>query len=142
VPAILPSGPAVPAGAGALRRYHRIAMGLLALSDAVCVVVALLASYALRYPGDLVSAREALVVVLLVMGSYWSKASFSRARVGLTFALVLVLELLPRRWWRATGGGCGWTDGWRCGPWSSPPRPRRAGWWRSCGSRPRGSCLG
>ena len=66
MPAILPSGPAVPAGAGALRRYHRIAMGLLALSDAVCVVVALLASYALRYPGDLVSAREALVVVLLV----------------------------------------------------------------------------
>jgi hypothetical protein len=101
VPAILPSGPAVPAGAGALRRYHRIAMGLLALSDAVCVVVALLASYALRYPGDLVSARQALVVVLLVMGSYWSKASFSRAWVGLTFALVLVLELLPRWWWRA-----------------------------------------
>jgi FlaA1/EpsC-like NDP-sugar epimerase len=104
------------------------------------VVLALLASYALRYPGDLVSAREALVVVLaplvwivvfhtfdlyspqhlsapeelrrvigasgvgvvlLVMGSYWTKASFSRAWVGLTFALVLALELLPRRWWRA-----------------------------------------
>jgi hypothetical protein len=40
-------------------------------------------------------------VVLLVMESYWSKASFSRAWVGLTFALVLVLELLPRWWWRA-----------------------------------------
>ena len=138
-PATLPSGPSVPVGAGALRRYHRIAMGL-ALSDAVSVVVALLASYALRYPGELVPAREALVVilaplvwiavfstfdlyapqhlsapeelrrvigasavgvVLLVMSSYWSKASFSRAWVGLTFALVLVLELLPRRWWRA-----------------------------------------
>ena len=134
------SGPAsVPAGGGALRRYRQIALGL-ALSDAVCVVVALVASYALRYPGDLVTAREALVIllaplvwivvfytfdlyapqhlsapeelrrvigasgvgiILLVMGSYWSKASFSRAWVGLTFALVLVLELLPRRWWRA-----------------------------------------
>ena len=134
------SGPAtVPAGAGALQRYRQVALGL-ALSDAACVVLALLASYALRYPGDLVSAREALVValaplvwivvfhtfdlyspqhlsapeelrrvigasgvgvVLLVMGSYWSKASFSRAWVGLTFALVLALELLPRRWWRA-----------------------------------------
>jgi exopolysaccharide biosynthesis polyprenyl glycosylphosphotransferase len=134
------SGPAsVPAGGGALRRYRQVAMGL-ALSDAVCVVVALVASYALRYPGDLVTAREALVVllaplvwivvfytfdlyspqhlsapeelrrvigasgvgiILLVMGSYWSKASFSRAWVGVTFALVLVLELLPRRWWRA-----------------------------------------
>ena len=139
VPATLPSGPAVPAGAGALRRYRQIAVGL-ALSDAACVVVALLASYALRYPGQLVPAREAAIialaplvwivvfytfdlyapqhlsapeelrrvigasgvgVVLLVMGSYWSRSSFSRAWVGLTFALVLVLELLPRRWWRA-----------------------------------------
>ena len=46
---------ASPAGGGAPRRYRRIAMGL-ALSDALCVVVALLASYALRYPGELVSA--------------------------------------------------------------------------------------
>ena len=36
-------------------------MGL-ALSDALCVVVALVASYALRYPGELVPAPEAVVL--------------------------------------------------------------------------------
>jgi hypothetical protein len=126
-------------GSGALRRYHEIAMGL-AFSDAVCVVVALMASYALRYPGQLVPAREAAIIalaplmwivvfytfdlyapqhlsapeelrrvigasgvgiVLLVVTSFWSEASFSRAWVGLTWVLVLVLELLPRRLWRA-----------------------------------------
>ena len=35
------------------------------------------------------------------MGSFWSKSSFSRAWVGLTWVLVLVLELLSRRLWRA-----------------------------------------
>ena len=40
-------------------------------------------------------------IVLLVMASFWSQSSFSRAWVGLTWVLVLVLELLPRRWWRA-----------------------------------------
>ena len=138
VPATIP-GSAPRADGGALRRYRRVAVGL-ALSDAVCIVVALLASYALRYPGELVPAREAVVValapviwivvfyafdlyapqhlaayeelrriigasgvgiILLVMGSFWSKASFSRAWVGLTWALVLLLELVPRRWWRA-----------------------------------------
>ena len=58
------SGPAsVPAGGAALRRYRRVAKGL-ALSDALCVMVALLASYALRYPGELVPAREAVVIAL------------------------------------------------------------------------------
>jgi hypothetical protein len=58
------SGPAsVPAGGGALRRYRQVAVGL-ALSDAFCVVVALLASYAMRYPGELVPAREAVVIAL------------------------------------------------------------------------------
>jgi exopolysaccharide biosynthesis polyprenyl glycosylphosphotransferase len=127
-----------PAAGGALPRYRDIAVGL-AFSDAGCVVAALLASYALRYPGQLVPAPEALVValapliwvavfysfdlyapqhlsapeelrrvigasgvgiILLAMGSFWSKASFSRSWVGLTFALVLILELLPRRAWR------------------------------------------
>jgi exopolysaccharide biosynthesis polyprenyl glycosylphosphotransferase len=129
----------VPAGGGALRRYRRVAVGLV-VSDALCVMVALLASYALRYPGEPVPAREAVVIalaplvwivvfytfdlydplhlsapeelrrvigasgvgiVLLVVASFWSHASFSRAWVGLTWVLVLVLELLPRRWWRA-----------------------------------------
>ena len=104
------------------------------------MVAALLASYALRYPGHLVSVREAIVIalaplvwigvfsafslyapqhlsapeelrrvigasgvgiVLLALGSFWSKASFSRAWVGLTWVLVLVLELLSRRLWRS-----------------------------------------
>jgi exopolysaccharide biosynthesis polyprenyl glycosylphosphotransferase len=134
------SAPAsVPAGSGALRRYRQVAVGL-ALSDSLCVVVALLASYATRYPGELVPAREAVVIglaplvwigvfytfnlyapqhlsapeelrrvigasgvgiVLLAMGSFWSKSSFSRAWVGLTWVLVLLLVLLSRRWWRA-----------------------------------------
>jgi exopolysaccharide biosynthesis polyprenyl glycosylphosphotransferase len=135
--------PDVPAasttGGGALRRYRHVAVGL-ALTDSLAVVTALLASYALRYPGHLVSAREAVVIalaplvwigvfgtfnlyapqhvsapeelrrvigasgvgiVLLAMGSFWSKSSFSRAWVGLTWVLVLVLELLSRRLWRS-----------------------------------------
>jgi exopolysaccharide biosynthesis polyprenyl glycosylphosphotransferase len=35
------------------------------------------------------------------MGSFWSKSSFSRAWVGLTWVLVLLLVLLSRRLWRA-----------------------------------------
>ena len=51
----------VPPGGAALRRYRKVAMGL-ALSDALCVILALLASYALRYPGELVPVREAVVI--------------------------------------------------------------------------------
>ncbi len=134
------SGPAsVPAGGGALRRYRHVAIGL-ALSDALCVVVALVGSYALRYPGELVPGPEAVAlalapllwyvvfstfdlyapqhlsapeelrrvigasgvgIVVLVLGSFGSKASFSRAWIGLTWVLVLLLELLSRRLWRA-----------------------------------------
>jgi exopolysaccharide biosynthesis polyprenyl glycosylphosphotransferase len=129
----------VSTGGSALRRYRHIAVGL-ALSDALCVVVALVASYALRYPGELVPALEAVVlavgpllwivvfynfnlyapqhlsapeelrrvigasgvgIMLLVLVSFWSKSSFSRAWVGLTWVLVLLLELLARRLWRA-----------------------------------------
>jgi exopolysaccharide biosynthesis polyprenyl glycosylphosphotransferase len=127
-------------GYSALRRYRGIAVGL-AVSDAVCVVVALASSYYLRYPDPgLMPLRESVVIalsplvwvgvfhtfdlyapqhlsapeefrrvvgasgvglVLLAMVSFWSHSSFSRAWIGLTCALVLVLELLPRRWWRA-----------------------------------------
>jgi exopolysaccharide biosynthesis polyprenyl glycosylphosphotransferase len=145
VPAPIPAGDGAlrrdrqVAGGGALRRYRQVAVGL-ALTDALCVVVALLASYALRFSGELVPAREAVVIalaplvwivvfysfdlyhpqhlsapeelrrvvgasgvgiVLLIMASFWSRSSFSRAWVALTCVLVLVLELLPRRWWRA-----------------------------------------
>jgi len=124
----------------ALRRYRGISVGL-AVSDALCVVIALVSSYYLRYPAaELISVPEAITVaisplvwvlvfhafnlyapqhlsapeelrrvigasgvgiVLLVMASFWSKSSFSRAWVGLTWVLVLLLELVPRRWWRA-----------------------------------------
>ena len=138
--AVSPNGHAAPTIGGALHRYRGISMGL-AASDAVCVVVALVSSYYLRYPSaHLMPLRETIAValspvlwvlvfhsfdlyapqhlsapeelrrvigasgvgvVLLAMASFWSKSSFSRAWVGLTWALVLVLELLPRRWWRA-----------------------------------------
>jgi exopolysaccharide biosynthesis polyprenyl glycosylphosphotransferase len=48
---------------GALRRYRHIAMGL-AVSDAVCVVVALLSAYFLRYSGRSMPAGEITVIVL------------------------------------------------------------------------------
>ena len=124
---------------GALRRYRQIAVEL-ALTDAVCVVAALVASYALRYPSQLMPARDVVVIavsplvwvlvfatfhlyaplhlsaheelrrvigasgvgtVLLALVSFWSKSQFSRLWVGLTWVLVLILELLMRRWWRA-----------------------------------------
>src|SRR5690242_14944756 len=53
-------GAAPQAGGAALRRYRRIAVGL-AVSDALAVLTALMASYAVRYPGHLVSAREVIV---------------------------------------------------------------------------------
>jgi exopolysaccharide biosynthesis polyprenyl glycosylphosphotransferase len=134
------SGPAPPAlRGGALRRYRDIALGL-ALSDAVCVVVALAVAYYLRFPDRPMLAGEAIVlavapvlwvavfhafdlyapqhlsapeefrrligassvgIVLLMMASYWSKSSFSRGWVAISWILVLLLELIPRRWWRA-----------------------------------------
>jgi exopolysaccharide biosynthesis polyprenyl glycosylphosphotransferase len=39
-------------------------------------------------------------VVLLVMVAFWSKSSFSRAWIGLTWGTVVLLELLVRRTWR------------------------------------------
>ena len=125
---------------GALQRYRRISLGL-AVSDALCVVVALLAAYYSRYPwpGRPMPAGETAVVVLapllwvgvfyafnlyrpqhvsgheelrrtigaaslgivlLVLASYWSKSSFSRSWVALTWVLALVLELAVRRGWR------------------------------------------
>jgi exopolysaccharide biosynthesis polyprenyl glycosylphosphotransferase len=127
------------AGPSALRRYHHMALGL-ALSDVICVMVALLSSYYLRYSGRPTAGGEIAVIllgpllwvavfrafglyaiqhlavpeeyrriigassvgiVLLALGSYWSHASFSRAWVGMTWAMVLGLEVVVRRGWRA-----------------------------------------
>jgi exopolysaccharide biosynthesis polyprenyl glycosylphosphotransferase len=48
---------------GALRRYRHIAMGLV-VSDAICVVVALVSAYFLRYSGRPMPAAEVAVIVL------------------------------------------------------------------------------
>jgi exopolysaccharide biosynthesis polyprenyl glycosylphosphotransferase len=133
------AAPAGEPGGGALRRYHHIAIGLV-ISDAACIVLALLSSYFLRYSGRPMPGEEIAVIVLapllwcavfqafdlyatqhlaapeefrrvigassvgivlLALGSYWSNSSFSRVWVGLTWVLVLVLELVTRRSWRA-----------------------------------------
>ncbi len=46
-----------------------------------------------------VIGATSLGIVLLVMASYWSKSSFARTWVGLTWVLVLVFELTARRVW-------------------------------------------
>jgi exopolysaccharide biosynthesis polyprenyl glycosylphosphotransferase len=133
------AGPSASLHSSALRRYRAISVGL-AVSDALCVLVALVSSYYLRYPTRDMLVEETVVVilapllwvavfqafdlyaphhlsapeefrrvigaasvgiVLLVMASYWSKSSFSRFWVGLTWVLVLFFELVARRWWRA-----------------------------------------
>jgi len=132
--------PRVAPASGTLRRYRQVSLGL-AASDAVCVAVALMVSYFLRYPGAMrpmpvgetavvllapllwigvfhtfnlyrpqhLSGHEelrrtigatSLGIVLLVMASYWSKASFSRSWVALAWVLALALELGVRRGWR------------------------------------------
>ena len=48
---------------GALRRYRHIAVGL-AVSDALCIVVALVSSYYLRYSGRPVLDGEIAVMLL------------------------------------------------------------------------------
>jgi exopolysaccharide biosynthesis polyprenyl glycosylphosphotransferase len=64
-PRLYRAGEAAPAepGSGALRRYHRISVGL-AVSDAACIMVALVTAYFLRYSGRPVPAGEVAVIVL------------------------------------------------------------------------------
>ena len=122
-----------------LRRYRAISMGL-AVTDAFCIVAALMISYQLRYSTRPMPVRELVVVVvapllwvvvfrvynlyatqhlspfdefrgiigaaslgivLLVVMSYWSKAAFPRAWLGLSWLLVLLLELVTRRAWES-----------------------------------------
>jgi FlaA1/EpsC-like NDP-sugar epimerase len=122
-----------------LRRYRAIAMGL-AITDAACIVAALMISYQVRYSTRPMPVRELAIVaiapvlwvavfrtfnlympqhlppsdefrgiigasslgiVLLVMASYWSKAAFPRAWLGLAWLLALLLELGTRRAWEA-----------------------------------------
>jgi exopolysaccharide biosynthesis polyprenyl glycosylphosphotransferase len=55
--------PAAELGSGALRRYHRISVGL-AVTDAVCILIALVSAYFLRYSGRPVPAGEVAVILL------------------------------------------------------------------------------
>src|SRR5687768_16034268 len=57
------AAPAGEPGGGALRRYHHIAIGLV-ISDAACIVLALLSSYFLRYSGRPMPGEEIAVIVL------------------------------------------------------------------------------
>jgi exopolysaccharide biosynthesis polyprenyl glycosylphosphotransferase len=126
----------------ALRRYRAISRGL-ALTDALCIVVALLVSYQVRYSMRPMPAAELAIVlaapllwvgvfqafnlyavqylapaeefrrvigatslgiVLVVMASYWSKSSFPRSWIGLTWLLALLLELATRQAWERYQG--------------------------------------
>ncbi len=120
--------------------YRAVSIGLV-LSDAACIVGALLCSYYLRYHGmrsmplnelaivavaplvwvgifrvfDLYAPQHlappeefrriigatSVGIVLVTMTSYWSKASVSRAWVGLTWLLVLLFILALRWMWQA-----------------------------------------
>jgi exopolysaccharide biosynthesis polyprenyl glycosylphosphotransferase len=63
-----------PRTGGALRRYHTVAIGL-ALTDAVCILAALMASYEVRYSHrPMLSAELAVVVVapLLWVGVFYA----------------------------------------------------------------------
>jgi exopolysaccharide biosynthesis polyprenyl glycosylphosphotransferase len=81
-------------------------MLLVGLAPLVWVLV--FQAFSLYSPMYLSSAEEfrrtigatGVGVVLLVMVAFWSKSSFSRGWIGLTFGTVLVLELLARRSWR------------------------------------------
>jgi exopolysaccharide biosynthesis polyprenyl glycosylphosphotransferase len=123
----------------ALRWYRTISVGL-AVTDAACILAALLVSYQVRYSMRPMPVRELAVVlvapllwvavfrafnlyaaqhlspadefrgiigatslgiVLVVMASYWSKSSFPRAWVGLSWLLALLLEFATRRAWEA-----------------------------------------
>lgn len=111
----------------------------MAFSDAFCLVLALLTSYAVffghmampttwlwmvmsapllwcavfygfrLYSTHLLSNWEefratisasGIGIFIVMMVSFWSKSSFSRAWIGLTWALVTVLELVNRKLWR------------------------------------------
>jgi exopolysaccharide biosynthesis polyprenyl glycosylphosphotransferase len=130
---------AQPGRSKVLRRYRATSMGL-AVTDAFCIVAALMISYQLRYSTRPMPVRELVVVViapllwvvvfraynlyatqhlspldefrgtigaaslgivLLVVTSYWSKAAFPRAWLGLSWLLALLFELVTRRAWES-----------------------------------------
>jgi len=84
-------------------------MSFLAVIAAAPVIwVAVFHAFQLHQPQELTPAEEfrrtiaasSIGMVLIMMASYWSKADLSRAWIGLTWILVILLELAARRWWR------------------------------------------
>jgi exopolysaccharide biosynthesis polyprenyl glycosylphosphotransferase len=79
---------------------------LLALAPVVWVLVFQAFNlYSLRYLSPAEEFRRtfgatAVGVMLLAMVSFWSKSTFSRGWIAITWGLVLLLELLARRLWR------------------------------------------
>jgi exopolysaccharide biosynthesis polyprenyl glycosylphosphotransferase len=81
---------------------------LLLVGLAPLVWVAVFHAYSLYRPLYLSPAEEfrrtvgasGVGIVLLAMVSFWSKSSFSRGWIGLTWGLAVLFELLVRRIWR------------------------------------------
>src|SRR4029450_4292332 len=79
---------------------------LLGLAPLVWVLV--FQAFSLYRPMELSPAEEfrrtvgatGVGVVLLVMVAFWSKRTFSRGWIGLTFVLAVLFELVVRRFWR------------------------------------------
>jgi exopolysaccharide biosynthesis polyprenyl glycosylphosphotransferase len=81
---------------------------LAVIAAAPVIWVAVFHAFQLHQPQELTPAEEfrrtiaasSIGMVLIMMASYWSKADLSRAWIGLTWILVILLELAARRWWR------------------------------------------
>jgi exopolysaccharide biosynthesis polyprenyl glycosylphosphotransferase len=86
-----------------------IPMSFVAVIAAAPVIwVAVFHAFQLHQPQELTPAEEfrrtiaasSVGMVLIMMASYWSRAELSRAWIGLTWVLVILLELAARRLWR------------------------------------------
>ena len=81
---------------------------LAVVATAPVIWVTVFRAFQLHQPYELAPAEEfrrtiaasSVGMVLIMMASYWTKASLSRAWIGLTWILVILLELAARRWWR------------------------------------------
>lgn len=81
---------------------------LIAAAVSPFVWIAVFSAFRLYSPQHLSSWDEfsrtisasSLAIVVVALMSYWSKSSFSRIWIGLTWIFALVLELVSRRMWR------------------------------------------
>jgi len=81
---------------------------LIVIATAPVIWVGTFHAFQLHQPQELTPAEEfrrtiaatSVGMVLIMMASYWSKAELSRVWIGLTWILVILLELAVRRVWR------------------------------------------